>query len=212
MRLKTSVFLLLIVLLVIACGGEGKAPRRPAQDPVSIRGWILDIEGVPSDAPDQVFPSLNRSPIQYILDANVYIPDQQFVSGTIENGSFVMLDVANGDVTIMFQAAGIADSPMKVKGVPPSADLVLPGIVIGKERTYLVDPTKAMVRIPSNVAEVEEIPSTTFVNGDKVPTFSIPIKKMGDRMNTMERGMWPTPEWTLRRPDTAVPPPPPAEQ
>jgi len=212
MRFKAPLSLLLTVCVIAACGEGEKSPRRPAQDPVSIRGWILDIEGIPSDSPDLVFPSLNRSPIQYVLEANAYIPDQQFVSGTIENGSFVMLDVANGDVTIMFQAAGIADSAMKIKGVPPSADLVLPGIVIGKERTYLIDPTKAMVRIPSNVAEVEEIPSTTFVNGDKVPTFNIPIKKMGDRMNTMERGMWPTPEWTLRRPDAVVPPPQPAEQ
>ena len=212
MRNKLPLFLVTAVLVVSSCGGGETTTRRPAQNPISIRGWIMDIEGTPSDIPDVAFPAINRAPIQYILDANVYVPDQQYVSGTIENGSFVMLDVANGDATIMFQAAGIADSPMRVKGVPPSADLVLPGIVIGKEISYVADSRRAMVRIPSNVAEVEEVPSTTFVNDEKISTYNIPIKKMGDRMNAMERGMWPTPEWTLRRPEPRAVQLPPAEE
>jgi len=170
-------------LFFVACGSEREVPQRTRQ--ASIRGWILDIEGIPPD------PTTNQTPPHYIADTNVYLEGLDKISGSIEDGSFRMFDVPDGTIRLQFQAAGIDDSLMEIVGLPRSGDLVLPGVYVGRGKATLVDPTKAHVRLPGTGEAIVEVASTTMIDGVKIRTYEVPFVRLGDRMNLIPRLEYP---------------------
>jgi len=184
-----SIVLLGLGGLLTSCG----EPRHSnvVNKPASIRGWINEIE---KTLPPGVDPSVvmqGQTLEDYLRDANVYLKGTVKVTGGLMNGAFVMLDIPSGDETIVFQAPGIDESAMTIKGIPPTADVVLSGVNVTKHGAKLADPSKAVIRIAAKVDEIREIPSTTTIDGVKIRTVEVPLRLMGDRMNYIERGAFP---------------------
>lgn len=186
-------FRLALPLLVLAFViGSCEEPRSQiVNHPVSIRGWIADVERTipPGVSPNVIIQGNTLE--DYIQQSNVYLKGGKLITGGLMNGSFIMMDVPPGDATIVFQAPGIYQSPMTIHGIPPAADVVLSGVDITKHGTKLDDPSKALVRIAAKIDKMREIPSTTTINGVKIRTVEVPLVKMGDRMNYIERGAFP---------------------
>lgn len=170
------VLLTLLVPALLFCGEPKPRGELPA-GPVSVRGWVSKVEGVPHYGEDGNF-----------YDLNAYVEGIERVSGGVqENGAFIILGVPPGQSTIVFQAPGIEDAAIHFEGLPPRADVLLPGIILTPDGATISNSEAAKVRIPRGTeGETEEIESTTTANGVTLPTYMVPTRKLGDRLNYPE--------------------------
>lgn len=174
MRSKV-VWIVLLLPALIQCGGEeGNVRDELPEGPVSIRGWVTRVDGVPNYGQDG-----------NLYDLNAYVEGIERVSGGIrDNGTFVILGVPPGSSTIVFQAPGVEDAAIHFEGLPPRADVLIPGVVLTPGGAAISEPEQAKVRIPRGRAgEVEQIESTTTANGVTLPTYLVPTRELGDRLN-----------------------------
>lgn len=165
--------LLLLAPALLFCSEP--TPRKGLPEgPVSIRGWVSRVDGVPNYGHDG-----------NLYDLNAYVDGIERVSGGVQDdGSFVILGVPPGSSTIVFQAPGIDDAAIHFEGLPPKADVLLPGIVLTPDGASIEHPEAAKVRIPhGSDGEVEQIESSTTANGVTLPTYHAPIRTLGDRLN-----------------------------
>src|SRR5689334_21043363 len=97
-------FLLCMLLVIAACKqGEGGS-FRPPSDPISVRGWILDVKG--AQRAETIEQELARRS-QLFLSSSVWVENGDYASGGIaENGAFVVLDVPPPNPTLGFNAPG----------------------------------------------------------------------------------------------------------
>lgn len=165
--------LTVIVPILLSCGEpvpRGDLPKGP----VSVRGWISSVEGVPNYGQDGSF-----------YDLNAYVEGIERVSGGVdEDGSFIVLGVPPGDSTVVFQAPGVDDAAIHFEGLPPRADVLLQGIILTPAGATVENPEEAKVRIPNGRrTEIRQIESTTTANGVALPTYLVPIEALGDRLN-----------------------------
>lgn len=165
--------LALIVPALLFCSEP--TPRGDLPDgPVSIRGWVTRVDGVPHYGQDG-----------NLYDLNAYVEGIERVSGGVrDNGAFIILGVPPGDSTIVFQAPGVEGAAIHFKGLPPQADVLLPGIVLAPGGVTISNPEAAKVRIPGRRdGEIEPVESKTTANGVSLPTFIVPTRALGDRLN-----------------------------
>ncbi|MBW3671353.1 MAG: hypothetical protein KY432_06735 [Acidobacteria bacterium] len=175
MKIRHALLSLLVPALLF-CSEPSPRGDLP-EGPVSIRGWVSRVDGVPNYGQDGNF-----------YDLNAYVEGIERVSGGVQdNGAFIVLGVPPGQATIVFQAPGIEDAAIHFKGLPPRADVLLPGIVLTPAGASISNPEAAKVRIPrGRQGEIEQIESTTTANGVTLPTYLVPTKKLGDRLNYPE--------------------------
>jgi hypothetical protein len=181
---RISIALAIAAVFMSACEG-GKKSNEPqlSKTPVSIRGWILDIEqpAPSSDLPrDPIVASARRQ--QLIKMAAVWVDDAPFVSGGLEeNGSFLLLDVPPGKVTIAFQAPGIARSELRLANIPPNADVLVPAVVVGRNGATVADTAKISVRVPQGEEKSKVALPAALVAGHAVIPREVPINDLNDR-------------------------------
>lgn len=110
-----------------------------------------------------------------------------FASGGIGgNGSFIILDVPPGDVVINFQPPDGMDAQLTLSGVPPNADILLPGLRYRGTEVEPIDPSKIVVRIPARVKAQQPVAGNVTVAGHKVQVFETPLSQLVDRRDFPE--------------------------
>lgn len=182
MNAKPCLFIL--ALLAAACGGPSE-PKGPHvhKDPISVRGWIVDVETGPSTAYHTVETEAARKR-DLFRGTNVWIENAPYVSGGVaETGAFLLLDVPPGDVTITFSAPGVPVSRLVLKQIPGNADVFIPAMLIRKDAVSLLDPKSTKVRVAAQIDKA--VPTGAFANvGDqRIAVVSTPIREMIDRLD-----------------------------
>lgn len=187
--------LLLLAFLLVACGNNESKPagyQALSKEPISVRGWIADIETKGSDNTFRTVETEAARRAAAFQAANVWIDNAPYVSGGIaENGAFVLLDVPPGNVKIAFSAPGVNEAILPLENVPSNADVIIGGLVLKSDGTVSVDPTQLKVRIAGSVQKQTPTAQKARVAGVPVPVVQVPINSLQDRHD------YPTPPATL---------------
>jgi hypothetical protein len=169
-----------LVLLLLACREESNTPR-VSKDPISVRGWIADVEGSPH-APFHTAETEGVRKFQLFKSTYVAVDNAPYVSGGIaENGSFLLLDVPPGNTTITFTAPGAPAAKLLLQNIPGNADVLLPALLLKPDAVALLDPKAVSVRLPARVERPLPSGITARVDGITVPVMNTPIAAMIDR-------------------------------
>jgi hypothetical protein len=168
-------------LIAAACTNEAPNTPRVSKEPISVRGWITDVEGGPS-APFRTAETEAARKAHLFQATYVEVVNAPYVSGGIaENGSFLLLDVPPGKVTIIFSAPGAQSARLDMDGVPGNADIFLPGLLLKPASVALDDPKAVKVRLAGRVDKVHPTGAFATIAGLHVPVTETPIAQMADR-------------------------------
>lgn len=181
-RQSISCALALAMLVLTACGGDEQSSSsiyRLNRKPVSVRGWILDVKGAEhAQAPEMEIA--RRS--QLFLSTSVWVEDVKFASGGVaENGAFVVLDVPPANAILGFNAPGAETARVVLEGIPGTADVFIPDIILEPNGAKVLDPKKILIRVPADVDKPTPTGATATVAGYKVPIINTPLKMLADR-------------------------------
>ncbi|HEU4522165.1 MAG TPA: hypothetical protein VFT12_09195 [Thermoanaerobaculia bacterium] len=185
-------FVVPLLLILIACGGSSEGPaNRPAKQPLSVRGWIADIEG--ADKGEIQTPETEGARlVQLFQSTNVWVEGNSFVSGGVaETGAFILLDVPPGDVTISFDAPGAPNARITLQNIPGNADVMIPAVLLKPGGATLLQPEGVVVRVPTNTSQPRATGQKAMVAGVEVPIIEAPISAFQDRRDYPERGIRP---------------------
>ena len=182
-----------IALLALACGGPAPNTPHVSRDPISVRGWIADVEQAPNTSFRTVETEAARR-IQLFQSTNLWIDNAPYVSGGVaENGSFILLDVPPGNVTITFSAPGAPAAHLVLARVPGNADVFIPGLLLKRDSVGLLDPKGVKVRLAAKVKRPTPTGKTAIVAGLAVPVIDTPLAAMVDRLDYPNPPSGPTP-------------------
>lgn len=175
--------LFLVPLLLSACAAPENPGQGPGKTPISVRGWIAYIQLPPQELMKVSDPEQARRHMrQFMEDTNIYVVDMPFVSGSIaETGAFMMLDIPPGDVRIRFQPPGLPEAELLLRNLPGNADVLLPALKIENDQVTLMDPSKAVVRIPVDGGERRKVDSTVFAGSHEIEVWEVPFGDLVDR-------------------------------
>jgi len=172
--------LLALLLVIAACGGDPNAPH-VSKEPISVRGWIVDVAGAPR-APFQTPETEAVRRLQLFQSTGVWIENAPYVSGGVaENGSFILLDVPPGNTTITFNAPGAPAARLVLQNVPGNADVLIPAILLQPDSVALLEPKNVKVRLAASIDRPKPTGMTATVAGLAVPVINTPMVQMADR-------------------------------
>ncbi len=177
----------LIVLAVFACGPEPKVNSFGiSKEPVSVRGWVVDVEGAQHAAnPDMEVARLT----QLYQSTQVWVDKADYVSGGIaENGAFILLDVPPGNPVVGFEAPGVGETRLVLQNVPGNADVFVPGLILKKNGVAFVKPEDVKVRLPAEVSRPTPTGKMANIGGLQVPIVDTPIAQLVDRHDYPQPG------------------------
>jgi hypothetical protein len=189
--MKPYRILTIVSALSIAASGCGQ--REPAvniaRQPASIRGWIHEIELPPTDFYKlrEASTGAREARMEIFRETSVIVDEYEFASGGVaEYGSFIILDVPPGDITLNFTAPHVNDVKLPLRGIPPNADVVIGGLMLTTQGARLADPSLVQVRVPRDAKQ--RTPETVSIAGVDIPVQAVPLGELGDRRE------WPTPQ------------------
>lgn len=169
-----------LLLLSMACAPSPNTPR-VSREPLSVRGWIVDVEGT-SNAPFHTAETDAARKRQLFQSTNVWVENAPYVSGGVaENGSFLLLDVPPGNTTITFSAPGISAVSLVLQNVPGNADVFVPALLLRRDSVQLLDPGSVKVRMAAQIGRPAPSGATARVAGLIVPVMNTPVAAMTDR-------------------------------
>jgi hypothetical protein len=170
--------LTLLLVLIAACGGEGRKDYGTSRAALSVRGWVTDVK----DAERGITPEVELARRQQLFQStSIWVEDAPFVTGGFaENGAFVMLDVPQSSV-IGFNAPGAETAQLVLEGIPGGSDVFIPDIVLEPEGATILDPSKIVIRLPMRVDKPVRSEQTGKVGGHTVPVIHTPLSHMTDR-------------------------------
>jgi hypothetical protein len=178
--MRRPLFALLTIALA-ACGGGSSenSVYKLSRDPVSVRGWIVDVKGAQhSDIMDVEIARRT----QLFQSSTVWVEKTEFASGGIaENGGFIILDVPPMNATIGFNAPGAETAKIVLEGVPGTADVFIPDLLLEPNGATVLDPKKILVRLPADVDKPTPSGKTAKVGSYTVPIILTPLGQMIDR-------------------------------
>src|SRR5215467_5508634 len=92
----------LLLLGLAACFDRPSGQVPLSKEPISVRGWVADVEGSPT-VPLKTAETEAVRKNQLFQSTDVQVDNAPYVSGGVaENGSFILLDVPPGTVTLTF--------------------------------------------------------------------------------------------------------------
>ena len=178
-RPSLALLMALLTIALAACGGGETSVYKMSRDPVSVRGWILDVKGAKQE--EIVDMELARR-TQLFQSSTVWVENTEFASGGIaENGSFIILDVPPVNATIGFNAPDAETAKIVLEGVPGNADVFIPDLILEPNGATVLDPKKILVRLPAEVDKPTLTGKTAKVGGYTVPIIDTPLSQMIDR-------------------------------
>lgn len=170
------------MLALAACGGEKNSEPSIytlSRKPVSVRGWILDVKGAQHE---QIADMEIARRTQLFQSTTVWVENAQFASGGVaENGSFIILDVPPDKAILGFNAPGAETARIVLEGVPGTADVFIPDVILEPNGATVLDPKKILVRLPAEVDKATPSGKTAKVGGYTVPIINTPLREMIDR-------------------------------
>jgi hypothetical protein len=177
--MRRSIFALALVLLAACSGGEKKSEPDISRKPVSVRGWVLDVKGA-RRADNMDMEVFRRQ--QLFQGTSLWVENNQYASGGIaENGAFVILDVPPASSIIGFNAPGASTAKIVMQGVPGTADVFIPDVILEEGGATVLDPAKIQVRIAENVSARRATGQVATIAGYKVPVMEVPLAELADR-------------------------------
>jgi len=169
-----------LLLALVACDATPPGPR-VSKDPISVRGWVVDVEGSPN-APFRTVETEAARKTHLFQSTYVDVPNAPYVSGGVaENGAFLLLDVPPGNLAIVFTAPGAPAARLDLKDIPGNADLYLPGMLLKKDSVAFVEPKNVQVRMAAHVDKPTPTGAFAIVGGLRVPVVDTPYAQMADR-------------------------------
>jgi hypothetical protein len=190
LALMKRAFLIALTVALASCGGSENKPAAPvmAKNPLSVRGWILDIEGGGAGTEKTVETEVARL-TQMFEATNIWIDNAPFVSGGVaETGAFILLDVPPGNVTISFNAPGAETARLTLQNIPGSADVIIPGVLLKPNGSTIPNPAGIRVRIPGRIAAPRPTGAKAIVGGHEVPVTEEPLSAFNDRRDYPDTG------------------------
>jgi hypothetical protein len=181
-----------VVALLLSCGlaacSQEEGRVRPSSSPVSIRGYIQEIETAD--------PALYRlrsattgaseARMEIFRQTSVVVDEFEFASGGVaEYGAFMVLDAPPGTATLTFTAPHVNDVKVRMTNVPENADIFLPGLILTTKGASIADPSKVVVRVPKDGDD--EAPGPVTIAGVQIPVRVAPLSELGNRRE------WPSP-------------------
>jgi hypothetical protein len=169
------------LLFLIACAPSESTPPPMAKEPISVRGWIADVEGsTPAQIQTPETEAMRR--LQLFQGTNVWVENAPYVSGGVaENGSFLLLDVPPGNPTIVFSAPGAPAAKLVLQNIPGNADVLVPALLLRRDSVALLDPKGVKVRLAEKIERATPTGAIARVGGLTVPVMKTPINAMADR-------------------------------
>jgi len=187
----------LLVLTVACSGSEPNAPR-VSKEPISVRGWIADVE-TSSDTRFRTRETEDARKIAAFQQTNVWVDNAPYVSGGVaENGAFILLDVPPGNVTIEFSAPGAPSAKLVLRNIPGNADVFVPALVLRSASVAVLDPKALQVRMAAHVDKPSPTGARAIVAGVAVPVMNTPFAAMADRHDYPNPPGAPAPLATVR--------------
>ena len=174
--------ILFLALLTIHCDNGTKSGPRVAKEPISVRGWITDVDGGENSAAFHSVETESARKASLFHETNVWVENAPYVSGGVaETGAFLLLDVPPGNVTITFTAPNAPAAHLVLGGIPGNADIFVPSMLLKKGSVVLLDPKSVKVRMAAQIDQ--ETPNGKFVTiaGQRFPLMNTPIAQMADR-------------------------------
>ena len=175
----------LLLIFAAACGSPEATNRTTgvSRSPISVRGWVADVAGSPS-ATYRTAETESARKIALWASTNVWIEGAPYISGGVaENGSFILLDVPPGNVTVSFAAPGAPDAKLVLQNIPGNADVYLGPIQLKPGGVDLLDLPKAKVRMAAKVDQPHPTGQTVLVAGKALPVVETPMRMMTDRLD-----------------------------
>jgi hypothetical protein len=181
--------LIISMLVLAACGGSEKSDSSVytlARNPISVRGWILDVKG---STHEQIADMEIARRTQLFQSTTVWVENTEFASGGVaENGSFIVLDVPPNKAILGFNAPGAETARIALDGVPGTADVFIPDVILEPNGATVLDPKKIVVRLPADVDKPTPSGKTAKVGGYTVPIINTPLALMVDRRDYPDPG------------------------
>jgi hypothetical protein len=173
---------LMIALVLVACSGDAKKNANPlSKEPLSVRGWIADVENASSDR-FRTVETENARRAAAFQATNIWVENAAYASGGVaENGAFILLDVPPGNPRIGLQVPNMPAVVLELQNVPGNADVFIPGIVIKPTGIVVTEPKAIQVRIAANISKPAPAGLTARVAGVSVPVTKVPINSLVDR-------------------------------
>lgn len=172
----------LTLLVFASCGGGEKGETNVyslARNPISVRGWILDVKG---SKHEQIADMEIARRTQLFQSTTVWVENTEFASGGVaENGAFIVLDVPPNQAILGFNAPGAETARLALEGVPGTADVFIPDVILEPNGATVFDPKKIIVRLPAEVDKPTPSGKTAKVAGYTVPIINTPLREMIDR-------------------------------
>lgn len=181
----TRSLLALSMLVLAACGGgEGNTLSSISREPVSVRGWILDVKG--AQRADNADMEIARR-TQLFLSSSVWVENTEHASGGIaENGAFVVLDVPPNNPILGFNAPGAETAKIVCEGIPGNADVLIPDVILQPNGATVFDPKQILIRVPTNIDTARDSGKTAKVAGHTVRIIETPYSEMMNRRDYPE--------------------------
>ena len=169
-------------LLIFGCNGEKGPTQTLSRSPVSVRGWIADVEQPGEPGKFRTVETEAARRIELFQQTSVWIEGKPFVSGGVaETGAFLLLDVPPGDVEITFNAPGAEHVKLVLKNIPGSADVFIPALLLTPTGSKALEPNLLKVRMAAKIDKERPTGKTVEVAGVQVPIVETPYNDMQDR-------------------------------
>jgi hypothetical protein len=187
-----------ILLLALACGDSDPNAPRVSKEPISVRGWIVDVAGSPK-APFQTPETEAVRRMQLFQSIGVWVDNAPYVSGGIsENGAFILLDVPPGNPVITFTGPGAPAARLVLQNIPGNADVLIPAMLLKPDSVTLLEPANVKVRLAVRVDHPTPTGLTANVAGLAVPVMNTPLAAMTDRHDYPNPPVSPKPLATVK--------------
>jgi len=174
--------LALAALLVAVCCSPKPGTPVVSKEPISVRGWILDVEsGAESTRYRTVETEAARKAAMFQA-MNIWIDNAPYVSGGVApTGAFLLLDVPPGTAVIELTPPGGATARLRMDNLPGNADVYLPALVLRRDQIIVTEPNAVKVRMAAHVAKAAPSGQFATIGGHRAPVINTPIAEMVDR-------------------------------